>query len=91
MLTHGLIERLSAMKLHGMATALEDIQTGENSTNLSLEDCFTLMIDHEEAVRASRALRKVPVTLFRYSGSFSFLGPNQRAVQLVEISAESVQ
>ncbi len=67
MLINGLIERLLAMKLHGMATAFEDIQAGENSADLSLEDCLTLMIDHEEAVRASRALkRRLQVAKLRY-------------------------
>ena len=67
MLTHGLLDRLSAMKLHGMAAALEDIQNGDNSAGLSLEDCLTLMIDHEEAVRASRALkRRLQVAKLRY-------------------------
>ena len=67
MLINGLIERLSAMKLHGMATALEDIQAGDNSADLSLEDCLTLMIDHEDAVRASRALkRRLQVAKLRY-------------------------
>ncbi len=67
MLINGLIERLSAMKLHGMAQAFEDIQAGENSADLSLEDCLTLMIDHEEVVRASRALkRRLQVAKLRY-------------------------
>jgi DNA replication protein DnaC len=67
MLINGLIERLSAMKLHGMATALEDIQAGDNSADLSLEDCLTLMIDHEDAVRANRALkRRLQVAKLRY-------------------------
>lgn len=67
MLINGLIERLSAMKLHGMAQALEDIQAGDNSADLSLEDCLTLMIDHEDAVRASRALkRRLQVAKLRY-------------------------
>ena len=67
MLINGLVERLIAMKLHGMAAALEDIQNGDNSADLSLEDCLTLMIDHEEAVRASRTLkRRLQVAKLRY-------------------------
>ncbi len=58
MLINGLIERLTAMKLHGMVAAVEDIQNRDNSAGLSLEDCLTLMIDHEEAVRANRTLKR---------------------------------
>lgn len=67
MLTHGLLDRLSAMKLHGMAQALQDIQAGGENADLSFEDRLTLMIDHEEAVRASRALkRRLQVAKLRY-------------------------
>ena len=67
MLTHGLVERLSALKLHGMAQALEDISTSNAGTDLSFEDRLTLMIDHEETSRASRALkRRLQVAKLRY-------------------------
>ena len=67
MLTHGLLDRLSAMKLHGMAQALQDIQAGKDNADLSFEDRLTLMIDHEEAVRASRSLkRRLQVAKLRY-------------------------
>jgi len=67
MLTHGLVERLMALKLHGMAEALEDICTTEDGADLSFDDRFTLMIDHEEAVRASRALkRRLQVAKLRF-------------------------
>ena len=67
MLTHGLLDRLSFMKLHGMAQALQDIQAGGDNADLSFEDRLTLMIDHEEAVRASRTLkRRLQVAKLRY-------------------------
>ena len=67
MLTHGLVERLSALKLHGMAQALEDIGASRAGADLSFEDRLTLMIDHEESARASRALkRRLQVAKLRY-------------------------
>jgi DNA replication protein DnaC len=67
MLTHGLVERLSALKLHGMAQALEDIGASKAGDDLCFEDRLTLMIDHEEAARASRALkRRLQVAKLRY-------------------------
>jgi DNA replication protein DnaC len=67
MLTHGLVERLSALKLHGMAQALEDIGASRAGADLSFEDRLTLMIDHEEATRAGRALRRrLQVAKLRY-------------------------
>lgn len=58
MLTAGLIERLRSLKLHGMARALEDLDATRSGAELSFEDRLTLMIDHEEAERSSRALRR---------------------------------
>ncbi len=58
MLTPGLVERLSALKLHGMAQALEDIHNSTAGADLSFDDRLTLMIDHEEATRLSRALKR---------------------------------
>jgi DNA replication protein DnaC len=67
MLTHGLVERLSALKLHGMAQALEDIGASRAGAELSFEDRLTLMVDHEEAARAGRALRRrLQVAKLRY-------------------------
>ena len=67
MLTHGLVERLMALKLYGMAEALEDIVKIKDCTDLNFDDRFTLMIDHEEAVRASRALkRRLQVAKLRF-------------------------
>ena len=67
MLTHGLVERLIALKLFGMAEALEDICKTKDCADLSFDDRFTLMIDHEEAVRASRALkRRLQVAKLRF-------------------------
>ena len=67
MMTHGLVERLSALKLHGMAQALEDIGASRAGADLSFEDRLTLMIDHEESARASRALkRRLQVAKLRY-------------------------
>ena len=65
MLIPGLIDRLVGLKLHGMAKALEDIDAGGH-TDLSFEDRLTLMIDHEESVRSSRALtRRLQVAKLR--------------------------
>lgn len=58
MLTHGLVERLTALKLHGMAQALQDIDAASHGAEMSFEDRLTLMIDHEESERARRALRR---------------------------------
>jgi len=58
MLTAGLIDRLRSLKLHGMARALEDLDATRPGGDLSFEDHLTLMIDHEETERASRALRR---------------------------------
>lgn len=67
MLTPGLIDRLAALKLHGMARALEDLQAGTTADELSFEDRLTLMVDHEEAVRTNRALtRRLEVARLRY-------------------------
>lgn len=67
MLTHGLVDRLSALKLHGMAQALEDIDASKDCADLSFEDRLTLMIDHEEAERSSRALkRRLQVAKLRF-------------------------
>jgi DNA replication protein DnaC len=66
MLSHGLIDRLAGLKLHGMAKALEDIDS-VGHTDLSFEDRLTLMIDHEESARSSRALRRrLQVSKLRY-------------------------
>ena len=67
MLTAGLVDRLSALKLHGMAKALEDIYNSKASADLDFEDRLTLMIDHEEAVRADRSLqRRLRVAKLRF-------------------------
>jgi DNA replication protein DnaC len=67
MLTPGLVERLSSLKLHGMAKALEDILNSSSSADLDFEDRLTLMIDHEEAVRANRSMqRRLAIAKFRY-------------------------
>lgn len=67
MLTPGLVERLSSLKLHGMAKALEDIQSNPSATDLDFEDRLTLMIDHEEAVRANRSLqRRLAIAKLRF-------------------------
>jgi DNA replication protein DnaC len=58
MLIPGLVDRLSALKLHGMARALEDIYSSRSSADLSFDDRLTLMVDHEEATRASRSLQR---------------------------------
>ena len=67
MLTPGLVERLFALKLHGMAHALEDIQDSTAGADLSFDDRLTLMIDHEEVARSSRALkRRLQVAKLRF-------------------------
>jgi DNA replication protein DnaC len=66
MLIPGLLDRLAGLKLSGMAKALEDIEAGGHH-DLSFEDRLTLMIDHEESVRSSRALtRRLQVAKLRY-------------------------
>ena len=66
MLSHGLIDRLADLKLHGMAKALEDIDSVGHA-DLSFEDRLTLMIDHEESARSIRALsRRLQVSKLRY-------------------------
>jgi hypothetical protein len=71
MLINGLIERLSAMKLYGMAQALEDIHTTDKGADLDFEDRLTLMIDHEEAARANRALkRRLQVARLRFVAGY---------------------
>jgi DNA replication protein DnaC len=68
MLISGLIERLSVMKLHGMAQALEDIYNTDKDADLCFEDRLTLMIDHEETVRANRSMnRRLQVAKLRFS------------------------
>lgn len=68
MLSSGLVERLSSLKLHGMAKALEDIQNNPSAADLDFEDRLTLMIDHEEAVRANRSLqRRLAIAKLRFS------------------------
>ncbi len=67
MLIPGLLERLSSLKLHGMAKALEDIQSNSSATDLDFEDRLTLMIDHEEAVRVNRSLqRRLAIAKLRF-------------------------
>jgi DNA replication protein DnaC len=67
MLIPGLIERLSSLKLHGMAKALEDIKCNSSSADLDFEERLTLMIDHEEAVRSNRSLqRRLAVAKLRF-------------------------
>jgi len=67
MLISGLIERLTSLKLHGMAKALEDIQSNPSAADLDFEDGLTLMIDHEVAVRANRSLqRRLAIAQLRY-------------------------
>ena len=67
MLTPGLVERLSALKLHGMARALEDIHNSTPSAELGFEDRLTLMVDHEEAIRSNRSLqRRLQVAKLRF-------------------------
>lgn len=67
MLRAGLVERLVALKLAGMARALEDIEATETGASLDFEERLTLMIDHEEAARGERALlRRLQVARLRY-------------------------
>jgi DNA replication protein DnaC len=67
MLISGLVERLIALKLYGMAKALEDIHSNPSAADLDFEDRLTLMIDHEEAVRSNRSLqRRLAVAKLRF-------------------------
>jgi len=66
MLIPGLLDRLTNLKLYGMAKALEDIDAGDHA-DLSFEDRLTLMIDHEESARSIRALtRRLQIAKLRY-------------------------
>jgi DNA replication protein DnaC len=67
MLIPGLVERLLALKLFGMARALETINGNPSAADLDFEDRLTLMIDHEDAVRANRSLqRRLAIAKLRF-------------------------
>lgn len=70
MLIPGLIERLQALRLRGMAQALEDIYRSKAATDLSFDDQLTLMVEHEEAVRGDRSLqRRLQIAKLRFPGA----------------------
>jgi len=58
MLTEPLIQQLAALRLHGMATALEHQMSSPERTQMSFEDRLGLLIQHERTDRASGRLAK---------------------------------
>lgn len=57
MLTHPTIDKIKALKLHGMAKALEDQQQMPEIKDLSFEERLGLLIDQEQTERESRRLK----------------------------------
>jgi DNA replication protein DnaC len=58
MLTEPLIQQLAALRLHGMAAALEHQMNSSERTQMSFEDRLGLLIQHERTERASGRLAK---------------------------------
>jgi len=56
MLTHPTLEKLGAMKLHGMAKALQEQLASPGYTELSFEERFGLLVDREGTERENRRL-----------------------------------
>lgn len=57
MLYEPVTERLHAMKLHGMAQALQDQQASSDSLSLSFDERFALLVDRQYLLMQERALR----------------------------------
>ena len=51
MLTHNTLETLRALKLHGMAAALEEQQSMPSTHDLSFEERLALLVDRERLYR----------------------------------------
>jgi DNA replication protein DnaC len=58
MLTEPLIQQLSGLRLHGMASALEQQMNSPERAQMTFEDRLGLMIQHERTDRASTRLAK---------------------------------
>jgi DNA replication protein DnaC len=57
MLLHPTLDKLRALKLEGMATALEDQTTLPECASLSFEERLGLLVDRESTLRHNKALR----------------------------------
>ena len=58
MLSHPLLDKLYELRLYGMAKAYDEHVKTEDVTQLSFDDRLGLMVDREEAERATRSLRR---------------------------------
>lgn len=58
MLTHPVIQHLRALKLDGMALALQEQQEQPILRELSFEERLTLLVDRERACRDTRGLQR---------------------------------
>ncbi|WP_319548598.1 IS21-like element helper ATPase IstB [Desulfogranum marinum] len=57
MLINPTLEKLTTMRLQGMATALQEQMNIHGITDMSFEDRLGLLLDHEQAVRETRRLQ----------------------------------
>lgn len=58
MLIEPLIQQLTALKLHGMASALQQQVSSAEHSRLPFDACLSLMIQHEQAARDGSRLRQ---------------------------------
>jgi DNA replication protein DnaC len=58
MLSHPVLAKLYELRLHGMAKAYEEQLKTEDITRLTFDDRLGLMVDREDAERATRSLRR---------------------------------
>jgi DNA replication protein DnaC len=58
MLSHPVLEKLYELRLNGMAKAYEEQLKTEDITRLTFDDRLGLMVDREDAERATRSLRR---------------------------------
>ncbi len=64
MLTEPMMDKLCAMKLHGMAAALEDQRRDSNISDLGFEDRFGMLVERQYLERQARAF----ASRLRYAG-----------------------
>lgn len=57
MLTHPMMDKLNAMKLTGMAKALQELMASSGADSLSFEEKLGLMVDREMTTREDRRLQ----------------------------------
>ena len=70
MLNQPTMERLQAMKLHGMAQAFRDQYESADSSQLSFEERFGLLVDCQWTWKENRALtRRLQLAKFKERGS----------------------